>query len=232
MIFDLSNCSQRTVVKKMVQQIAEMYVQKLTNQFVFKAKLEQLTVIPFDIPVSQPYAFIKISRYPVGTYTYSIVIVYNSRKFNPMYVAYAIAHEFGHFLVFSPVDCLRNIHTGKDLEEAIADYLAYYVLADAHYPDKSASFKKRCDMKIPQNKRRAIEDLEKHFGKPLFDCEKIDEITEKNKKANIFWYNVVTFNWENTKALFHKKTGENFKKYQDSLKEIFHEPETEEEGNP
>lgn len=227
MIFNLTNCSKRTAVKTMVQQIAEMYISKLTNQFVFQAKTDQLTVIPFDIPVSKPYAIFKVTRQPIGIYTYSMVIVFNSAKFNPMYVAYAIAHEFGHLLMFSPVDCLHNHDIGIDLEEAIADYLAYYILSNMHYSDKAASFKKRCDMKVPQSKRRAIEELEKHFGKPLFDCEKIDELNAENKIANIFWYNVVTFNWEKTKKLFSKKTGENFKQFQDSLKDIFYEPEIE-----
>lgn len=208
-------------VRDVIKEIAKTYRKSLINNTLFELKLNRLTV-----RILHSNASITTGVFYNNILNFAIEI-YVSDCDNISYIAYIIAHEFAHFLFADTIDVLNqggrsNDNTGNctaitrisnngeafgdAMEESCADTLAKYVLTKMGiWRDSLINHEELQGIAL-------IAKLSSNFGKPIFECEMIDDFIvegDKYKIANLFWYSIVVFSFNNIINRYDKEYGKN-----------------------
>lgn len=211
MRFNKRNCSSNSKIIGITKEVAEKYLECLNNKGTFSMKLKRLVVKPFELPVETTYAIVRNNQNEN-----EVLFVYNETA-SDKELAFAIAHELAHILFYPQGDLLlfqneknkRKTRYQKDgveyhkqyslldkeLEEAMANHLACFIVSKLNYEDKEDQLKIRLEKEYFVQKHELITKKELSYGKSLMECEKIDEyeIVENDAIiANSLWYNAVT----------------------------------------
>ncbi len=206
MRFNTKNCDSDSKIYEITKTVAKTFMESLNNKAIFDFKMKRLMVRPFDVPVKHPFAE-TLSNQKCN----ELVIIYDE-SMSSRFLAFIVAHEMAHILFHHVGDVLvfqrkkiRYIQEGKDCfienkfleletEEAMADYVALYIISKLEYDDEGGMLEEFLQDGRAQRMQK-ISQLEIKSGKPLRDCKKIDEFDVKDDEvviANSFWYNAVT----------------------------------------
>ncbi len=205
MRFNKKTSDQNTKFKKIAKGVAQEYLKYLNNSAMFRAQLNNCMVNLCEIPIKEIQGF----SYNTPSKD-EITVFYDERKTSERLVAFAIAHEMAHMLFYnknnraanySGIICkkdgfaveLRNNPVPIELEEAMADYLALYIISKMNFDDDNGQL----DLYLAPRQERLnlIKEVEPKYGKPLVECTRIDEYTKNGDKvelANALWYDAVT----------------------------------------
>ena len=154
-------------------------------------------------------------------------------------IALVIAHELAHLLMTTKyMDSLAIAGEARDgsfnataiqrvlangemygnaLEECVANYLAYYIVSNMNFPRE-----KDYEEHVEQNAYfiHVIATLEYVFGKPLIECQYIDDIFDEGGEAvsfNMFWHSILSLSFGNVVNIFNdemkKRGGVSFKRF-------------------
>lgn len=209
MRFIRRNCNPDSKVFEMTKAVAQKYLECLNNSCIFEMKMKRLVVQPFDLPL-------KCCAYGVTRNNQSrndLIIVFDESG-SDKFLAFVIAHEMAHILMYPQGDKLlfqkkriRYTVDGKDrfrentflddteTEEALADHLACYIVSKMNYEDTEGAMEEYLQRDIVVQHRALAARLDARFGKPLMECEKIDEYCTQEDEiviSNALWYNCVT----------------------------------------
>ena len=203
----------------LVRAIAKAYSERLNNNLLFKMKLEHLEVI-----VSRTCERLTSGLTRTVDNTCQIFIALNEEN-GKEYIAFIIAHEFGHLVFQKITDCLYltgkaqdgsseftaitrfdqygNVY-GRQLEEQCADILAIFILKKLGYTIESPLM--ISDLKKTQRVREFVKKFTEVFGDSLEEHEKIDDF-ETGLVSNSFWYHAVTFSFSEIINLYDEVMG-------------------------
>ena len=207
MRFDRRNCDPDSKVFEITKAVAQKYLDCLSNKSIFEMKMKRLYVHPFDLPIKCTFGM--TSSNPAR---YEMVLAYNEAGSSKC-LAFVIAHEMAHILMYPQEDPLsvskrriKYMVDGKDCvrenppediptDEALADYLGLYIASKLDYEDTGGEMEEYFRKEEVARRRTWITQIELTCGKPLMECEKIDEYHLQENEyiiSNSFWYNCVT----------------------------------------
>lgn len=212
-------------VREMIYKIVAEYLSSLRNNVRFDAVISCLKV-KVDATDKISGGVCEFTEWP--EYLEWNIKLHINPSNSKKYIAFIIAHEFAHLLMLNVHDILclsgkardgTNNYTavirmmpdgaryGEEFEELIADYLAHYIVAKLNFTDENAQYESF--LKESEFDLQIIRDFEKPFGKPLFDCNFIDEQygVDGEIRFNIFWSSILSFSFNNVVDDFDEVMG-------------------------
>ena len=207
MRFIRRNCDPDSKVFEMTKAVAGKYLECLNNKWIFEMKMKRLIVYPFDLPVTCTFGATLN-----GQARNEVVLVYNETG-SSKFLAFVIAHEMAHILMYPQRDLLavtkrkirytldgkecsrKNVLQEVETDEALADYLGFYIASKLDYEDNGGAMEEYFRREKVAHRREVTSQLELTCGKPLMECEKIDEYHSQGDDlviSNSLWYNCVT----------------------------------------
>ncbi len=207
MYFNRRACDPDSKYIRITKEIANQYLSCLNNPAIFKAKLARAYISLYDLPVKRIHGFTQNNQSKS-----SILITYNEDVASEKHIAFCIAHELAHMLMYNLANRLFfnkevtyttpngivvhvNDYFQLNLEEAMADHLALFIISKLDYDDSNHSLEKYLADEQQMKKSKLISETEIKYGTPLFKCEMIDEFSVMDGNINIanaLWYDCVT----------------------------------------
>lgn len=192
---------------QITKEIANQYIKCLNNPAIFKAKLARVTIDLFDLPVKNIFGCTKNSQFKSN-----IMIIFNAETMSDKYIAFCIAHEFAHMLMYNlathsfankkvsyatpnGIVPYEGASLSLSLEEAMADHLALFIISQLNYEDANHSLENKLHDESHIKKNKLISETESKYGIPLMRCQMIDEYEFNDNHINIanaLWYDCVT----------------------------------------
>lgn len=227
-------------VRKIVYNVSSEYMSALHNNFYFDALISEAVVNIYPSNKSITSGICSIS--PFERKLELNIVLKDSEK----YIAFIVAHEFAHLLFTNLHDPLHlsglasdrstnytaicrmkpdgSVY-GNQLEELIADYLAYYIVGRMNFEDKNDKYKQefeKCSFGF-----YIIQTLEYPFGRSLFECNFIDEQYKEDEEVqySIFWNAILSFSFNIVVDDFDEIMGsDKFIKFNENLEEYYKDP--------
>lgn len=208
MHFNKRSCEPNSKYIPITKEIANKFLSCLNNPAIFKAKLSRVYINLFNLPVKNIFGCTRNSQLKS-----TILVTYNANTMSEKHIAFCIAHEFAHMLMYDLTDRLsffdkkisyttpngivtyENTSFQLKLEEAMADHLALFIVSQLNYDDSNHSFEKYLTSENQIQKGKLISAIEAKYGTPLMQCKMIDEfevIDNHITIANALWYDCVT----------------------------------------